>query len=121
MANILIAEDDESVRAFVRRALELDGHRVAECTDGADALAVLAELPERHDLLISDICMPNLDGIGLARQVASRFPALRVMLMTGFADQREGAADLGRHVRDIVMKPFTLAQIRERVQAVLAQ
>ncbi len=120
MAQILLAEDDESVRAFVKRALELDGHSVTAAEDGALALEILEECGQRFDLLLSDIKMPVMDGIALALNAARTFPDLPILLMTGFADQRERAHGLDQLVRDILPKPFTLADIRAAVTRIVA-
>jgi CheY-like chemotaxis protein len=120
MAQILLAEDDDSVRAFVKRALELDGHSVMAAEDGALALEILEERGQGFDLLLSDIKMPVMDGIALALNVARRFPDMPILLMTGFADQRERAHGLDQLVRDIVPKPFTLAEIRAAVASIVA-
>ena len=120
MARILLAEDDDSVRAFVRRALELDGHAVLAVEDGATALEVLETDGGGFDLLVSDIKMPIMDGIALALNVARDRPDLPILLMTGYADQRERAHGLDQIVRDVVSKPFTLADIRRIVTATLA-
>ncbi len=120
MAKILLAEDDDSVRAFVKRALELDGHSVTAAEDGALALEILEDTSDGFDLLLSDIKMPVMDGIALALNVAKTFPDLPILLMTGYADQRERAHGLDQLVRDIVPKPFTLAEIRAAVTRVLA-
>ncbi len=119
MAQILLAEDDDSVRAFVKRALELDGHSVISAEDGALALEILEERCEPFDLLLSDIKMPVMDGIALALNAARAFPDMPILLMTGFADQRERAHGLDLLVRDIVPKPFTLAEIRAAVARAL--
>jgi two-component system, cell cycle response regulator CpdR len=119
MARILIAEDDEPVRGFVKRALELDGHSViAEC-DGAAALDRLAEEDGRFDLLLSDIRMPLMDGIALALSAARDYPGLPILLMTGYADQRERAHDLEAIIEDVVRKPFSLAEIRTAVSGAI--
>lgn len=121
MARILLAEDDDSVRAFVRRALEMDGHAVRAVEDGSEALEVIAEEPsDAFDLLVSDIKMPVMDGIALALNVARDRPDLPILLMTGYADQRERAHGLDQIVRDVVSKPFTLADFRRIVAATLA-
>jgi two-component system, cell cycle response regulator CpdR len=119
MARILIAEDDEPVRGFVKRALEMDGHAVtAEC-DGAAALERLETEGGAFDLLLSDIRMPLMDGIALALAAGRSFPHLPILLMTGFADQRERAHDLEAIIEDVVTKPFSLAEIRAAVGRVL--
>lgn len=120
MARILLAEDDDSVRAFVRRALELDGHSVIAVEDGSEALETLDGDAGGFDLLVSDIKMPIMDGIALALNVARDKPDLPILLMTGYADQRERAHGLDQIVRDVVSKPFTLADIRRVVSATLA-
>lgn len=119
MARILIAEDDEPVRGFVRRALELDGHQVVAEADGAAALDRLALEDGRFDLLLSDIRMPLMDGIALALAAARDYPGLPILLMTGYADQRERARDLEVIIEDVVTKPFSLAEIRKAVSGVL--
>lgn len=112
---ILLTEDDDSVRTFVSRALELDGHKVDTACDGVEALERLTEKDGAYDLLVSDVKMPVMDGIALAHEAASHWPGLPILLMTGFADQRERADDLSQVIRDVLTKPFTLQQIREAV------
>ncbi len=120
MARILIAEDDEPVRRFVKRALEMDGHEVEAEADGAAALERVAEEQGAFDLLLSDIRMPLMDGIALALSVGRDFPGLPILLMTGFADQRERAHDLEAIIEDVVTKPFSLAEIRAAVAQALS-
>ena len=112
---ILLTEDDDAVRTFVSRALELDGHRVETACDGLEAMERLTERDGEYDLLVSDVKMPLMDGIALAHSAADRWPGLPILLMTGFADQRERADDLSQVIRDVLTKPFTLQQIREAV------
>lgn len=119
MARILLTEDDESVRAFVKRALELDGHEIVEAEDGGIALEILNLQQGNFDLLLSDIMMPVMDGIALALAVARDFPNLAILLMTGFADQRERAFGLDSLVSGVISKPFTLAEIRVAVAQAL--
>ena len=121
MARILLAEDEDAVRAFVRRALELDGHTVMEAADGGLALDALREEQGAFDLLLSDIRMPMMDGIALALATARDYPKIPILLMTGYADQRERAADLDALIDDVISKPFTLADIRAAVAAALAR
>lgn len=120
MARILVAEDDDNVRAFVVRALEMSGHSVSFAEDGGLALEAVAEADGAFDLLLSDIKMPVMDGIGLALSVSSAYPDLKIMLMTGFADQRERAHGLDALVYDVLNKPFSLAQLVEKVADALA-
>ena len=121
MARILVAEDDDNVRAFVVRALEMAGHTVSFAEDGGLALEAVADADGAFDLLVSDIKMPVMDGIGLALSVSSAYPDLKIMLMTGFADQRERAHGLDALVYDVLNKPFSLAQLTEKVADALAE
>lgn len=120
MARILIAEDDENVRAFVVKALQLTGHEVVEAEDGGLASEMMAEAGGRFDLLLSDIKMPVMDGIALALEVAAGYPGVTIMLMTGFADQRERAHGLEALIYDVIPKPFTLSALMEKVDDALA-
>ncbi len=115
MARILLTDDEEAVRGFVRRALEMDGNDVTSAFDGADALDKLVEADGGFDLLLTDIRMPMMDGIALARAAARDYPGLTILLMTGYADQRERAAGLDALIHDVVTKPFSLNQIRAAV------
>jgi two-component system cell cycle response regulator CpdR len=112
---ILLTEDDDSVRAFVSRALELDGHDVETACHGVEALERLNDNAGSYDILVTDVKMPIMDGIALAHEASGQWPGLPILLMTGFADQRERAEDLAEKIRDVVTKPFTLQQIREAV------
>jgi two-component system cell cycle response regulator CpdR len=115
MAHILVAEDDEAVRSFVKRALELDGHSVVAQEDGAAAAETLAREKGGFDLILSDIKMPIMDGIAFALIAARDHPEIPILLMTGFADQRERANGLDALIHDVVTKPFSLADIRRAV------
>jgi len=119
MAKILIAEDEDSLRGLVSRALQMDGHEVDEAVDGAHGLDRL-RATGAYDLLLSDIRMPVMDGIRLAHQAASEFPAMKILLMTGFAEQREHAENLSDIIVDVVPKPFSLPDIRGAVAHALS-
>jgi len=117
MARILVAEDEESLRGFVARALTQIGHEVVAVGDGGQALDRLTA--EKFDLLLADIKMPVMDGIALALAVARDHPDVVILLMTGYADQRERAHGLDTLIHDVITKPFTLAEIRALVTAAL--
>ncbi len=120
MARILIAEDEEALRGLVQRALLMDGHDVTVAPDGAEALETLARNQGGFDLLLADIKMPVMDGIALALATARDHPNVVILLMTGYADQRERAYGLETLIHDVVTKPFTLAEIRQAVADALA-
>ncbi|WP_319798573.1 response regulator [Nitrobacter sp.] len=121
MARVLIADDEDSMRSLVARAIAMDSHETVTAADGAEALDILAGDARAFDLLLTDIKMPIMDGIALALAAARDFPDLVILLMTGFADQRERASGLNAIVHDVVTKPFSVADIRTAVADALAE
>jgi CheY-like chemotaxis protein len=115
MPRILIADDEEPMRALIARALQMDGHVTVTAQDGAEALDILSQESGAFDLLLTDIKMPIMDGIALALAAARDFPKLTILLMTGFADQRERASGLNAIVNGVITKPFSVADIRKAV------
>ena len=120
MARILLAEDEEALRIFIVRALVQDGHEVVAAADGAEALEALSRGDGEFDLLLTDIRMPIMDGIALALAAARDRPDLMILLMTGYADQRERAHGLDALIHDVIAKPFSLAEIKSAVAEALA-
>src|SRR4029077_6061137 len=120
MARVLIADDEESMRMLVARAIGMDGHDIVTAQDGAEALEILIREAGAFDLLLTDIQMPVMDGIALALSAARDFPRLTILLMTGFADQRERASNLNAIAHDVIIKPFSVADIRAAVADALA-
>lgn len=119
MARVLLAEDDEGSRVQIKRALEKDGHYVVDTCDGGQALSELQRDTTAFDLLLADIKMPVMDGIALALAAGRDAPNLAIVLMSGYADQRARAANLNALVRDVVTKPFTLAELRSKITSAL--
>jgi two-component system, cell cycle response regulator CpdR len=119
MARILIAEDEATLCALCARALTLDGHEVKTACDGADALDMIERENGRFDLLLTDVRMPIMDGIALALTAARDYADLRILLMTGYADQRERAHGLDAIIHDVLAKPFTVAVLRAAVNEAL--
>jgi len=120
MPRILIAEDDESVRCLVARALLENGHDVVTAADGGAALETLTRERGRFDLLLADVKMPVMDGIALALAAARDHPDMAILLMTGYADQRERAHGLDALIHDVITKPLSVADIRAAVDGALA-
>ncbi|HVI67614.1 MAG TPA: response regulator [Bradyrhizobium sp.] len=120
MARVLIADDEDSMRKLVARAITLDGHEAIAAQDGAEALEILVREEGGFDLLLTDIQMPVMDGIALALSAARDFPQMTILLMTGFAEQRERASNLDAIVHDVITKPFSVADIRTAVADALA-
>ena len=117
MARILVAEDEPAVRNVVTRALQLHGHEVTSAEDGARALELLAS--SDYDLLLTDIVMPIMDGIALALKVSRDYPDMRILMMTGFAEQKRRAHNLDVLIHDVISKPFSVAELVDAVARAL--
>jgi two-component system cell cycle response regulator CpdR len=120
MARILIAEDETPLRGQLLRALTAIGHDTVATADGSEALEALRDQAQ-FDLLLADIKMPVMDGIALALAAARDDPDLVILLMTGFADQRERASGLEALVQGVLAKPFSVADLKSAVSAGLAE
>jgi len=118
MAAILLAEDDDSMRAFLKRALERAGHTVVDSSQGDDALSEL-QLRE-FDLLLTDIVMPVMDGIELARRAADIDPAMKIMFITGFAAVALNPANKTPQDAKVLSKPFHLRDLVDEVDRLVA-
>jgi two-component system cell cycle sensor histidine kinase/response regulator CckA len=116
---ILLVEDEESVRAFSARALKTTGYEVFEAGSGEEALEVLDEIDNKVDLVISDVVMPEMDGPTLLGHLRKRMPDVRVIFVSGYAEEsvRKDIAD-DRSV-EFLAKPYSLDQINSKVKEVL--
>ena len=94
------------------------GHNVTTVEDGAQALVVLQK-GAPFDLLLTDIVMPTMDGIALALKASKDYPDLRILMMTGYAAERQRAYNLDMLIHDVIAKPFTLDEICEKVNEAL--
>ena len=115
MFRILLAEDDTSMREYLARALTRVGYEVAAVGCGTEAMPLLEQ--QRFDLLLTDIVMPEMDGIELAQKAAVIDPAIRVMFITGFAAV---ALQSGRTAPEakLLSKPFHLKDLVAEVDRI---
>jgi two-component system, cell cycle response regulator CpdR len=118
MAHILLAEDDESLRRFLAQALSKAGHEVTDFGDGADAFECLKGF--RFDLLLTDIVMPGMDGIELAKRAAELNQALKIMFITGFAAVALHPSSNAPKQAKVLSKPFHLREIVAEVDRMIA-
>jgi two-component system cell cycle response regulator CpdR len=117
VTRILLAEDDDSLRGFLSRALERAGYDVVSCPDGETAVDAL---DHRFDILLTDIVMPGIDGIEVARLAAARQPHLRIMFITGFAAVALTAGDRAPAGAKVLSKPIHLREIVAEVERMVA-
>lgn len=119
MARILLAEDDDSMRDFLAKALSRAGHEVQAVADGEDGLDALGEAPGGYELLLTDIVMPGVDGIELARRAAEVDPGLKIMFITGFAAVALNAGSGAPKDAKVLSKPFHLRDLVDEVAKVV--
>ena len=114
MRKILLAEDDDSLRGFLARALERAGYEVTSCADGDEAMTALDSGP--YDLLLTDIVMPGADGIEVARAAAARMPGVPIMFITGFAAVALSGPNKAPEGSKVMSKPIHLREIVSEVE-----
>jgi two-component system, cell cycle response regulator CpdR len=119
MAHILLVEDDESLRKFLAQALIRAGHEVIDYGDGLDAHQRLQQGLD-FDLLLTDIVMPGMDGIELAKRAAEMNAALKIMFITGFAAVALHPASNAPKQAKVLSKPFHLREIVAEVERMMA-
>ena len=119
MARILLAEDDHSMRDFLTKALKRAGHEVEPVGDGEEGLDALGDRAGAFDLLLTDIVMPGVDGIELARRAAEIDPGLKIMFITGFAAVALNAGSNAPKDAKVLSKPFHLRDLVDEVARVM--
>ncbi|MFY0615769.1 MAG: response regulator [Hyphomicrobiaceae bacterium] len=117
MRRILLAEDEDSMRGFLERALINAGYEVVAFADGIQAYERLQEEP--FSLLLTDIVMPEMDGIELARKASELDPTLKIMFITGFAAVTLNT-DAAPNDARVLSKPFHLKELVSEIDGLLA-
>ena len=120
MANILIAEDDQSMCSFLTLALEKAGHTVKATYNGTDAWDAIQSANPPYDLLLTDIVMPGMDGIELSNKATAALPDLKLMFITGFAAVAMENKSLDQEKAKVLSKPFHLKDLVDQVEVLLS-
>ena len=118
MAKIILAEDDDDMRRFLVKALEKAGHHVTAFGEGASAFEEIKQTT--FDLLLTDIVMPEMDGIELARRAADLDPHLKIMFITGFAAVALHPDSKAPNDAKVLSKPFHLRDLVAEVDRMMA-
>jgi two-component system, cell cycle sensor histidine kinase and response regulator CckA len=116
---LLLVEDEDTVRASVRRLLEWHGYRVLEASNGSEALRIYEDNPEAIDLVLTDLVMPEMGGHELVEQLRIRNPALRVVFMSGYTDRAVASDGSMQPATGFVEKPFTVDTLMRQLREVL--
>jgi CheY-like chemotaxis protein len=118
---ILLVEDEEALRRFVKRALLRDGYQVLEARDGLEALDLAAEHAGKIHLVLTDVVMPHLGGRELVERLLAVSPDLRVLYTTGYTDDAVLRHGVKQAEVALVAKPFTYSTLRARIRELLDQ
>jgi CheY-like chemotaxis protein len=117
---ILVVDDQDNVRAMLRRQLSDQGHTVLEAGDGAEALHLVRRRNGAVDLILSDVVMPQMNGTELATRIGGEFPGIPVILMSAFAPAGVARVGLGESIVPVLQKPFDPEQLGELVALALS-
>lgn len=109
--SILLVEDEDAVRAFATRALTARGYNVVAAAGGVEALALMDAAEHRFDLVVSDVVMPEMDGPTLLRQLRAREPGLKVIFISGYAEEAFARNLPATESFSFLAKPFSLKQL----------
>jgi two-component system cell cycle sensor histidine kinase/response regulator CckA len=116
---ILLVEDEDYIREFVADILEEHGYRVLQAEDGQDALDLIHETSPTIDLLFTDVRMPNIKGPELAERMLKIYPDLRVIFVSGYADDKRIREGIPSLQSDFVQKPFNVPTLITKVRTIL--
>jgi PAS domain S-box-containing protein len=116
---VLLAEDEDGVRALIRQVLRAEGYAVLDARDGAEAIWLAGRHGGGVDLLITDVVMPGLDGRGLAERLGGRYPGLKVLYLSGYTDDAVVRRGVSREEVHFLQKPFSPAALARKVREVL--
>jgi CheY-like chemotaxis protein len=115
-ATVLVVDDEEPVRALLRRQLNSAGHAVLEASGGPEALGLIRQRAERLDLVLADVVMPSMNGTELAAHLATEFPGLPVVLMSAYAPAGLARVGFGEAIVPVLRKPFNPSVLLELVR-----
>jgi signal transduction histidine kinase len=116
---ILVVDDEESVREMVGRVIDLMGHEVMTANDGKQALEVLRGVP--FTIMVTDIKMPEMDGVELMKAAKAEFPDLEIICMTGHAGTYSYTDVVGHGAADYITKPFSIDEMKAKLNRVIRE
>ncbi len=116
---VMLVEDEDAVRSFAARALQLRGYTVIEAASGEEALEILKDANLHIDIMVSDVIMPGLDGPGWVREARKARPDTKVIFVSGYAEDAFAGGDGGIPNSAFLPKPFTLPELTQKVKEML--
>ncbi len=118
---ILLVEDDSVLRELIGAGLRADGYKILVATNGVDALRVSEQHPGSIDVLLTDVIMPQMSGPDLARALAPRRPAMKVLYISGYTDDKLRHASISGSEVVLIQKPFQLVDLTQKLREILAR
>lgn len=115
---ILVVDDEESIRNLIVAFLSRDGHQCVTAKNGIDALAKIRQ--DKFDAVITDIVMPQMNGIALTKELLSRYPKLPIMIMTGHSKEYPTESAIMAGAKDFVGKPFSYDEFMLRFNKMMS-
>ena len=117
--NILIVEDEDSVRTFTKKALELSGYNITEAYNGISALNIIRKSEVNYDLIISDVMMPEMDGPTMAKEIKKTIPRQKILFISGYTENYHNDLLTGDDTISFLNKPFTLEELNLTVKTIV--
>lgn len=117
--NILIVEDEDSVRTFTKKALELSGYNITEAYNGISALNIIRKSEVNYDLIISDVMMPEMDGPTMAKEIKKTIPRQKILFISGYTENYHNDLLTGDDTISFLNKPFTLEELNLTVKTII--
>ena len=117
--NILIVEDEDSVRTFTKKALELSGYSITEAYNGISALNIIRKSEVTYDLIISDVMMPEMDGPTMAKEIKKTIPRQKILFISGYTENYHNDLLTGDDTISFLNKPFTLEELNLTVKTII--
>jgi len=119
MLNVLLVDDEDAVRSYLKLVLEEAGCLIVDAFDGQDALEKFDEAGGLFDLVVTDVAMPRMNGAELARELSERNPYLRMLFLTGFASRELAASLTGRDEWRLLMKPVAPNDLMRAIREIM--
>ena len=117
--NILIVEDEDSVRTFIKKALELSGYNITEAYNGISALNIIRKSEVNYDLIISDVMMPEMDGPTMAKEIKKTIPRQKILFISGYTENYHNDLLIRDDTISFLNKPFTLEELNLTVKTIV--
>ncbi len=116
--HILLVDDDEEVRSLSAEMLTSLNYKVTEASSGEEAIKLIKQKSNHPDLVLTDLVMPGMNGVELAKEIKRVIPGIKILFASGFADERFFKADMDNLERNYIQKPYTLFSISKKIREI---